>query len=227
MKKTAALIATSMMLTSFTAAADAVGVYIGVQAWDMAAEGTLGDKGDQQAYDFDDEAQARYYIELEHPIPFIPNMKVAHSELDTQGLETGEFRIDTDVDMSYTDYTLYYELFDNDLVSFDFGFTGKNLNGQVGDNSFDEIVAMLYASVEAGLPFTGLSIFAEGNFLSINDHTINDYQLGIAWAIVDNLAVDVSLTAGYRAVEMELDDLDGIYSDLDYDGAFAGIEVHF
>lgn len=227
MKKSAALIATSMMLTSFTAAADAVGVYIGAQAWDMSSEGTLGDKGDQQVFNFDDEVQGRYYIEVEHPVPFIPNVKIAHSQLDTPAMQVGEFRIGTDIDMSYTDYTLYYELFDNDLLSFDFGFTGKNIHGEAEDNSFDEIVAMLYASAEVGLPFTGFSVFAEGNFLSMDDHTINDYQIGLAWAFIDNLAVDVSLTAGYRVVEMELDDLDGIYSDLDYDGAFAGVEVHF
>ena len=86
---------------------------------------------------------------------------------------------------------------------------------------------MLYLSAEVAIPATGLSVFAEGNMLSIDDHTLTDYQVGIAYALIDNMIIDVNLQAGYRAVDLELDDLDDIYADLQFDGAFAGVEVHF
>ncbi|OUS26405.1 hypothetical protein A9Q98_10830 [Thalassotalea sp. 42_200_T64] len=226
MKKTAALIATAMMLTSTTAAADAIGVYVGAQVWDMATDGSHDVGVFQDEFRYDDETQARYYIELEHPIPFIPNAKIARSELMSQGTETSGFG-DTEIDLSYTDYTLYYELFDNDLFAFDFGITAKDLSGDIDDDNLDEIVPMLYASAQVGLPLTGLSLFAEGNFLSLDDHTFADYQAGIAYALIDNMVIDVNLSVGYRAVTVDIDDLDGITADLDFDGAFAGVEVHF
>lgn len=86
---------------------------------------------------------------------------------------------------------------------------------------------MLYASTQVSIPGTGLSVFAEGNFLSIDDHTLLDYQAGIAYALIDNMLIDVTLQAGYRMVDLELDDLDDVYADLQFDGAFAGVEVHF
>ena len=42
-----------------------------------------------------------------------------------------------------------------------------------------------------------------------------------------NLAIDLTLQLGYRAVTLELDDLDDIYSDLEFKGIYAGLEVHF
>lgn len=221
-----------MMLTSFTAAADTLlGVYVGAQGWDMATEGSFGVDNNQTDYGFNDEAQVRLYIELEHPLPLIPNVKVAYSELETQGQEINPLQDmdfnDTQLDLSYTDYTLYYELFDNGLFSFDLGFTAKDLSGHLDNDSIDEWIPQLYASTEVGLPLTGLSVFAEGNFLSIDDHTLSDYQVGVAWAMIDNMLIDVNISAGYRVAKVELDDLDNIYSDLDFDGVFAGIEVHF
>lgn len=233
MKKSAALIASAMLLTCGSASADTLlGVYVGAQGWDMAAEGSHGENGQQDTYNFDDEAQGRYYAALEHPIPFIPNIKIAHTELVTQGLEIdtnafGTFDLGSEIDLTHTDYTLYYELFDNDLVSFDFGITARDFSGEVDTDELDEIIPLLYLSGKVGLPLTGLSLFAEGNFLAIDDSTITDYQAGIAWAMIENIAIDVSLTVGYRSIAVELDDIDDIYADLDFDGAFAGVEVHF
>lgn len=238
MKKSAALIASAMLLTCGSANADTIlGVYAGVQGWDMAAEGSHGENNDLTEYNFDDETQGRFYVALEHPIPFIPNIKIAHSEIATQGLETdNEFfnsfiTEGSDIDFSYTDYTLYYEIFDNGLFSFDIGITAKDFEGELLTtdtfDSVEEIIPMVYASTQVSIPGTGLSVFAEGNFLSIDDHTLLDYQAGIAYALIDNMLIDVTLQAGYRMVDLELDDLDDVYADLQFDGAFAGVEVHF
>ena len=51
--------------------------------------------------------------------------------------------------------------------------------------------------------------------------------LGVAYALLDNLAVDLRLKLGYRAINLRLDDIDNLYADLDFKGAFAGIELHF
>jgi len=259
MKKT--MIAVSLGMLSMTAQADVVGLYVGGHVWDNEATGSISESTDLQTFNFDDEQQASFYIAVEHPLPFIPNAKIAKSTLDTNGnvtltddfnfgdetFESGS-AVDTTFDLSYVDYTLYYELFDNGALSFDFGLTARKVDSEIsatstvsttdsedetvtetltGDLSVSEFIPMLYVSTEIGLMFTGMNIFAEGNFLSFDDHVHYDYQLGVSYELVDNIAVDVNLMAGYRAVKLELEDLDDLYTNLEFSGAFVGVEVHF
>ena len=86
---------------------------------------------------------------------------------------------------------------------------------------------LLYVNTIIGLPFTGFNVFAEANFLSYDDNSVYDYQIGVSYAVLDNLAVDLDLTLGYRSVKLELDDIDDLYTDLTFDGFFAGAIVHF
>ena len=70
-------------------------------------------------------------------------------------------------------------------------------------------------------------MFFEGSFLAIDDSKVQDYQVGVAYELIDNLAVDVAIKAGYRSMTLELDDVDDINTDIDASGPFAGIQVHF
>ena len=63
--------------------------------------------------------------------------------------------------------------------------------------------------------------------LSVDDHSLTDYQAALTYSLMENLALDVTFQLGYRAVELELEDLDGIYSNLEFKGVYAGLEVHF
>ncbi|AAZ26579.1 hypothetical protein CPS_4757 [Colwellia psychrerythraea 34H] len=235
-----------------TAQADTLlGLYIGGQIWSNEASGSFGEGADNQSvFEFDDENQGSFYVAFEHPIPLIPNIKIASTALDTVGGTTlnDSFKfdgityntnstLDTTLDASFVDYTLYYEVFDNDLLTFDFGLTARDLDATIqviepatqlqSDLDVSGIIPMFYLSTIVGLPFTGLNVFAEANFISYDDQTVYDAQIGVSYAILDNLAVDFDVTLGYRTVKMELDDLDDFYSDLTYDGFFAGAVVHF
>ncbi|WP_286234657.1 TIGR04219 family outer membrane beta-barrel protein [Thalassotalea sediminis] len=252
--------ALSAILFTSTVQADAIGVYLGGQVWDNKASGIFGESGGQTNFQLADEQQGSSFIAIEHPIPFIPNARISHTSLETKGMT----QLDSDIqfdgytfasgrdvnanfDVSYTDYTLYYEFFDNGLFSFDLGITGRDFDGDVslsglaevsndgststievtGKIATDEMVPMLYASTIVGLPFTGVDLFAQGNFLSLDDHTLYDYQAGVSYEAIDNLAVDVSFSLGYRAVKLELEDLNNLYSNLEFKGVFAGVTVHF
>lgn len=228
-----------------------LGLYIGGHIWANQAEGSFGEGATEQAtFNFDDENQGSYFVALEHPIPLIPNIKISATTLDTVGsanIETsfiinGEtFEADSELattfDTSYVDYTLYYEIFDNDLLTFDLGLTARELESKIGvieqstlqesDLNVSAILPMLYVNTVIGLPFTGLNVFAQANFISYDDNSLYDYQLGLGYAVVDNLAVDLELTLGYRAVQLKLNDIDNLYSDLSFNGVFAGAIVHF
>ncbi|MGL1957172.1 MAG: TIGR04219 family outer membrane beta-barrel protein [Colwellia sp.] len=251
MKK--ALLAASLAMFSCTSvqADTLLGLYIGGQVWDAQAEGTFGEGlSNQVSFNFDDEQQGSFFVAIEHPIPLIPNIKVASTTLDTIGSATvsGSFdfggimydansELATTFDTSYVDYTLYYEVFDNDLLTFDFGLTARDLdtyidmldedNSKNSDLSASGFVPMVYVNTIVGLPFTGFNFFAEANFLSFDGHTIYDYQVGVSYALLDNIAVDFDINLGYRDVKLELDDLDGLYSDLTFNGVFVGAVVHF
>tara|TARA_R110001583_G_scaffold13909_12_gene59020 strand:- start:3181 stop:3954 length:774 start_codon:yes stop_codon:yes gene_type:complete len=257
MKK--AIIATSLatVLCASAQADTLLGLYIGGQVWANQAEGSFGEgdlQGDQATFSFNDESQGSYFIALEHPIPLIPNIKISSTILDTQGSGNiatefsfgGETysttaQVDTVLDLSYIDYTLYYELFDNDLLTVDFGLTARDIDTQISASGLDSntqnsitselggsgIVPMLYVSTIVGLPFTGFNVFAEANYVSYDDQTLYDYQVGVSYEVLDNLAVDLNVTLGYREMKLELNDLDDLYSDLTFNGVFAGVTVHF
>ena len=255
MKKIALAAALASVLST-NVQADALGIYLGGQIWDNQASGTFGDASSQIDFNLEDETPSSFFIAFEHPLPLIPNARIASTSLETQGMTTlgDDFDFDDETflkgadvnanfDVSYVDYTLYYELFDNDLLSFDFGITARDFDGDVTVSTqatssagvvaqsdtiaVTDIVPMLYVATTVGLPLTGLNLYAQGNFLSIDDHTLYDYEIGVSYELVDNFAIDINLNAGYRSVKLDLEDLNNLYTNIEFDGAFVGTTIHF
>ncbi|MBL4942649.1 MAG: TIGR04219 family outer membrane beta-barrel protein [Colwellia sp.] len=251
MKKTIIAASLTIMLSANVQADTLLGLYIGGQIWANQAKGTFGEgETDQAVFNFDDEVQGSFFVALEHPIPLIPNIKIASTTLDTVGGATlsvdftfegttynATSQLDTTFDASYIDYTFYYEVFDNDLLTFDFGLTARDLDSKIkvveqmstqsSNLAVTGFIPLLYVNTIIGLPFTGFNIFAEANFLSYDDNSVYDYQIGVSYELLDNLAVDLDVTLGYRGVKLELNDIDNLYSDLTFEGVFIGTVVHF
>jgi outer membrane protein len=227
-----------------------LGGYIGVNAWNMEVDGGFANEESVTDFAFEDKTQASFYAALEHPIPLIPNIKLMRTPMDTAGVVslTSEFRFGdelytsqtdlmTDLELTSTDYILYYEILDNDLISVDLGINGKHLDGVImvseldGDRStsesFSGIVPMVYSKVEIGIPATGISAYVEGSYLSLDDNTLSDFQAAVAYSFVESLAIDMSIEAGFRSTNLELDDVDDIYTDLEFSGVYVGLEFDF
>lgn len=251
MKKGLIAVGLGCALMSMSAQSDTIaGVYAGVQAWQTDTTGGFADSSSTANFNFDDETNTSFYVAVEHPLPFIPNIKVARTTLDNSGttaldtsftfdgeLYTANSTVDTTIDLTATDFILYYELFDNDLVSFDLGINAKYIDGSLsvvdaasntqGTGEFSGVVPMAYSRLQLGLPFTGLAAYAEGSYLSFDDHELSDYQVAVAYSFIESLAVDMTLQVGYRKVTVDIEDLDDIYANMEFDGVFAGLEVHF
>ncbi|MFT6895763.1 MAG: outer membrane protein [Paraglaciecola sp.] len=252
MKKSLCIGAIVATIASLPTQADTLlGIYAGAQAWDMNTEGGFSDDGTNIDFNFDDQTKGNFYLALEHPLPLVPNIKIQRSDMNSDGevsvassftfkseLFSANTALTTNIDLVSTDFILYYELFDNDLLSFDLGVNGKHLDGNVfiqdkgdpttkGDLDFTGILPMLYTKIAFGVPFTGLGAYIEGSFLSVGDHKVTDYQAVVTYSLLDNMVMDTTLQLGFRAMKMELEDLDNLYSNLEFSGAFAGIEVHF
>ncbi|MES9831087.1 MAG: TIGR04219 family outer membrane beta-barrel protein [Candidatus Thiodiazotropha sp. DIVDIV] len=229
-----------------------LGFTAGIELWNMDSSGAISDISDSdlQSFDLGSSAVIVASIAFEHPIPLIPNFKVRTNDLSADGDEvlTESFRyagmnfpagreVNVEFDMQSTDFVLYYELFDNDLVSFDFGLNLKYLDGDIrvedtgsglaSQDRFKGYVPMLFGAAQIGIPSTPLWVYGDINVLTVGDHTLQDYQVGVAYSLIDNLAVDLRLKGGYRSFSLELDDLDDIYTDWDFDGFYLGLEVDF
>lgn len=228
-----------------------LGAYVGAQAWNMGVEGGFSNEGSSLTdFTFDDKTNGSFYVALEHPVPIIPNIKISRTMLDTTGVTTlatpfvfanelydANTNLNTEFEMTATDFILYYEILDNDLVSIDVGINGKYVDGTIlvseatgnrmTSEDFSGVIPMGYAKIELGLPFTGLGLYAEGSFLAIDDNTASDFQAAVTYSFVETLALDMTLQAGYRAMTIELEDVDNLYSNLEFSGVFVGLEFDF
>ena len=150
-----AVAATVAALFTFTASAtaqftyaptsrDDVGLYLGGQIWQSEASGSLGEENTLIDFNLKKEQQINFFIDVKHPLSFLPNARITKTTVDTSGQTTltqkisfndrifsvGEV-VDGRFNVSYADYTLYYELFDHESFSFELGLTARDLNGDV------------------------------------------------------------------------------------------------
>ncbi|WP_448566026.1 TIGR04219 family outer membrane beta-barrel protein [Thalassotalea ganghwensis] len=272
--KKMALATTLAALFAANVQADTVGLYLGGQIWQSEVNGIFGELNTLVDFNLKEEQQIVYFVAIEHPFSWLPNARISSTTLDTTGKTTltqefsfgGEtFSIGNDVDasfnVSYIDYTLYYELFDNDLFSIDLGLTARDFNGDVtvsGTTTIDngscndpnpspdspctgggnptplfgkiktnKVEPMLYVASNISLPLIGLSLFAQGDFLFIDSHSLSDYQVGLSYELINNRMMDLNLALGYRVVEMEFENLNNLSTNLEFKGTYAGVIAHF
>jgi outer membrane protein len=225
-----------------------LGMTADVDFWNMESAGSFADNNNMQSFDLDTERNAILTLAFEHPLPLVPNIKIRTNDLSSSGdqrlsddfsFSDTNFPAGLDVSVDFvaqnTDFIFYYEIFDNDTVSFDLGMNVKYLDGDIevesnglrGSETFDGYVPMLHGAVQVGIPATRVSLFGDLNLLSVGDHTLQDYTAGVAFKLIESLAVDIRLKGGYHRISLELDDLDGIYTDWDFDGAFLGVQADF
>ena len=239
----------ALLFLSNTAQADTVlGLYAGADFWPTQVDGGFANSEQTQAFNFEDESQQAFYVALEHPLPLIPNLRIQYQTLETQGntLLNNTFtfggisysqgsNLETELDLSSTDYILYYEVLDNGLITLDLGVTAKHLKGyavartaSIGAiQDVNQVVPMLYVDTRIGILGTDLDVFATANATRWQDSHLYDAQAGFGYQVLDNLLIDLRIKVGYRTVDLRLDDIDNLYADLQFKGAFAGVELHF
>ncbi|QIL88617.1 TIGR04219 family outer membrane beta-barrel protein [Microbulbifer sp. SH-1] len=131
-------------LASAGASADTIlGFDATLGAWKPAYSGTIGVNN----FNVDEFALAEDNVTfiqaaLEHPIPLIPNILLAHSKIETNGsteitdevtFDDETFRaystVSANMSLTHTDATLYYEILDN-WVNLDLGLTARMYDGE-------------------------------------------------------------------------------------------------
>jgi len=215
--KTRLLLATALACTaSVSQAATVLGFDIGAYAWASDLKGSA----QNTEFEGDTETNAVFFAALEHPVPFVPNVRLSRSDI-SQSTDNK-----TDIDASHTDATLYYEVLDN-WISLDLGIAARKHDGDVMQSSvtqtIDSTLAMGYVKAEFDIPNTGLGIGAEFyHGKGSGDEKATDANAFIHY----NIALGFNLGAGYRALDTDLD-IDNDTVNLKFDGAYITAFYHF
>ena len=219
--------ALTLGLSSF-AQADFIGLKGDVSYWNIDGKANIDEKylSDQ---DIDSDGTVQASIAFEHPIPIIPNVKLKYTKLDTE-TESSIDLAKTEINLDHTDLILYYEILDN-VVKADVGVGATKLDGTVKQFAqsvdVDEYAPIIYAEAGAKLPFTGLSAKAEATYTNVNDVKITDAQAELQYDFIQSIALDLGLKAGYRILNIELDDLDNRDMKFEFKGPYVGLNAHF
>ncbi len=247
-KKLFAALALSLPVS---ASADVLGLTAGLYNWtqnfsgDLRSEQTGSDKIDlEDDLNFDDDSANVYFVAFEHPIPVLPNIRVGSTGMEIK--ETGTVNrtfnyegttynqgreVQSDIDLSHIDATLYYEILDN-FVSLDVGLTARKFDGEAtiaytdGTQSetadIDGTLPLLYANARVELPFLpGLYASGELHGISYSGNSLIDTKLGLGYEILGI----VGLELGLRSFELDLEGDDDEEFNMTIDGAFVGVVV--
>ena len=231
-----------MLVSQITLADTILGFYAGVSNWQHDMAGNINSDlsvSDRVDINFDNGGNI-FYAALEHPVPFLPNIKVQQNDVQANGLinisDVAAFPgqsvdVNGDIDFSHTDIMLYYEILDNAL-NLDLGLSFKYFNGysdfyyqdMLDDKSdFDDWIPMLYAKGQVDLPLTGFSVYGSVEALSFDSNDVTDFEVGLNY----ESKVGLGGVVGYRALSVDLINIGDLTSDLKIDGFFAGINFHF
>ncbi|MCV6604025.1 MAG: TIGR04219 family outer membrane beta-barrel protein [Porticoccaceae bacterium] len=251
-KTIATAITLALGVAATTAQADTVlGLYAGAGQWKSELSGDVGvTSTDFSTLGFNEENNNMFYLALEHPVPAIPNIMVKRTDLSTTGSATlqGNVQFDnvlfpsgtslaTDIDLDHTDATFYYEVLDN-WINLDLGLTARQYKGQLTASNddlvplsetveLDAVIPLVYVKGQIDLPFTGFSIKGEANAIVYSGDSISDVSAAVAWQDDFLVAFDLGVELGYRRMNLEIDDLGDLQTDLTIDGPYLSLNAHF
>lgn len=246
-----AYLAGATMAASVGVAADVTPLMefsVGAGSWMTEYSGQIGDennRADVDALDVDDTNNNFFYARFEHPVPFVPNIRLDHVSISTSGTGTLEssytlgdetFTAGTEVasdwDLSMTDVALYYE-----LAILDFGLNFRQFDveimaeegssGRSAKESADLLLPMVFLQADVALPLTGLYVMGNVNAIAVDDKSITDYRAAVGYTIDLSVLSEVGLEIGYRGFEIDLGEDEDIAGEVEMSGVYFGANITF
>lgn len=168
----------------------------------------LGANAEAGFFDGDDGSATYASVDVQHPIPLIPNAR----------LDVWDFESDpTEREISHLDLTGYYGV-GLLWLGIEGGITLRNLDITRGNTEESESIPMLFLSASLGIPGTGITLAAESkNISSFSDVTITDQSFKVQYQPLPIVGVEV----GYRSIDQKTK----VFGDYDYDGYFVGVTI--
>ncbi|PHS64250.1 MAG: hypothetical protein COB09_07650 [Thalassobium sp.] len=246
MKKTA-IAAFLLAMTPVAAQADLL-FTVGAKAsiWNAEAGGQI-DEGvsvENDGLNLDSDNGQQLTVFFEHPLPFIPNLKLKQTSLELKGDgninatfadQTFNENVNSTLDLSHSDLTLYWGLpLPVPFVDVNFGLTARQFDGvaEVSGKTttvnesvdLDFVMPLVYGEVKINSPF-GLYASADVNYIGMGGNKLSDISYGIGYDLPIPV-VDIGLEAGYRSINLKADkDLADIDTDFDVSGTYFGASL--
>ncbi|VAW57871.1 hypothetical protein MNBD_GAMMA11-1284 [hydrothermal vent metagenome] len=238
MRKFTVPFALALSVLSGAANADALGFFVGGGVWDYDSTGTFGSTGVgdsvidvESDLGFGGQQDAYMWAAFEHFVPIIPNIRVEAAtvgdagSVNVQVFEGVTVNGTASVNLDTVDFILYYRLLDN-WVNLDLGLNIRQLDGDfVLDSqtiSISETVPMLYLAAQFDLPFSGFSLGGDINIIEFDGSKYQDVRLRAMYEIGV-----IGFEAGLKTTKIELDDVGGVNSNLEFSGLIVGAFLHF
>lgn len=226
-------------------------LYLGAGQWQVNFEGAIGERGFNTTFDklgFQDEQTNLLWLNFEHSLPALPNLRLMHSRIDTssrstshQGFRFAGITIDaqvgvlTDIEFSHTDATLYYKLVDSWMV-LDVGVTARLFDGLFSVQS--QLTPPTRAQLKGGLPmayvnahfehpYSNMFVGFNGNVMSFEGDSVIDYSATIGYLFDIAPRLKVGFNLGYRSLTINAEDFQQLYADATIAGGFAELLIRF
>lgn len=235
-------LASALVGLSSVANADIIGGNVDIAYWQADAAGKYdiaGESADlEKSLGLEGDSSLFLSAAFEHPVPLLPNVKVAYSGISQSGSKTLDVNfsgqsagddVKSEWDLTTVDGTFYYEILDN-WVNVDAGLTIRALDsemevvsaGLASKEKAEAVLPLLYGRAQLDLPFSGWSVGAELNAMDYDGDRIVD---GTGYVQYEVLGL-AHARAGYRTLDISVSD-SGDSVEGDVTGGFIGVGVDF
>ncbi|VUD68053.1 hypothetical protein TDB9533_03963 [Thalassocella blandensis] len=220
----------------------------GAGSWSTEFSGEVGSENNLASIDelgLKDSDNTFFYVQFEHPIPLVPNLRLDLTSISTDGsgtldntYEIGDTvfpagtEIISEMDLDFTDAILYYEVaildFGLNFRKFDVEITAtESSSGETATESVDVVLPMVFLQADVELPFTGLYVMGNVNVISYDDKSVTDYRAAVGYGIELSVLSEIGLELGYRSFEIDLGEDDDIAGDVEMSGLYFGANITF
>jgi outer membrane protein len=242
MRKLMMAMGASMMVAAPVVSADILGVGATVGYWDADYSGEASKGNDRVDLERDlnlsSDSNANLTAYFEHPVPVLPNVRLAYTRTKQSGngeLVTGYDnvvgRVRSELELEQLDVTLYYEILDN-WVNLDLGLTVRDFSGELlvqnrdipsqsSETKADAVLPLVYVAARFDLPFTGVSVGGDANAITYDGDSVYDFNVYGQYEM--SL---LQLRAGYRQISLDYDDGDDNL-DIELSGPFVSAGLRF
>ncbi len=236
-----------------SAQADILRVEMGAGVWNNEFSGTvtsttLPDPITADVLGYDKESKGYAWLNIKHPVPVLPNLRLEYAAVDFSGTSTASFtykgdtyavNTKSDLTLDQIDVIMYYNILDNtawttldiglDVKVVDLAFNASSLGNTIAE---DETLPlpMAYGRLRFEIPGVDLGIEGNAKYTAYKNSKVTDYAIKADYTLVDVLPVDVGLEVGYRFQQFDIDGTDfstETTADFEIDGVFAGATIKF
>jgi outer membrane protein len=235
------IVTLTILLLGTTLSADTAGAEIGYSLWSSKLTGNIQGGGatddninlDSDLGHGDTETNGFYWLVVEHPVPLLPNLKLQKTTFESTATAKNGVTFegtnhttgtDSKITLNQVDVTMYWSPSDN-WVNFDLGLNLKQIKGTVDistSKKVDVLVPMLYAKGRFDMPFSGLSLEGDINYISYSDSSLSDIKFGFLYETDFGLGANL----GYRIQNTKFDD-NSVDVDISTKGLYCGLYYHF